>query len=252
VGDIPVTTRNTKGTPLITLLPPSVQTEVGADAIATYLLKPTDPPLPDLVLFTQQGRIKRISLSEFDKMSSRGITAIKVKDDDALLQVCPAYDGDQVVAATSAGRLIRFPMNDDQMPVMGRTAQGNLVMRLSKHETFVGGVVTSASDAEILLVTAQGYAKRMLAMSLKLGTRGSIGSQAMPFHSKTDYLSALIPAQGDSPLTVFSQGDRIVEKSPTALPLQGREDMGNRWLKLVAKDKVATVAIANLTLASDA
>ncbi|NEQ95808.1 MAG: DNA gyrase subunit A [Cyanothece sp. SIO2G6] len=250
VNHIPVTTRHTKGTPLITLLPPAVQADMGADAIATYLPKPKDGPLPDLLLLTQQGRIKRIPLSEFDKMSNRGITALKVKDDDVLAQVWLAHEGDQVVAATSAGRLIRFPVDDDQMPIMGRTAQGNLVMRLSKHETFVGGVVTSSNDAEILLVTAQGYAKRMLAMSLKLGTRGSIGSQAIAFHNKTDRLTALTLVPDNMPLTVFSHGDRMTQKSPIAAPLQGRDDRGNRWLKLPSKDTVWKVAIADLPLSS--
>ncbi|MGK7888215.1 MAG: DNA gyrase subunit A, partial [Leptolyngbyaceae cyanobacterium] len=248
VNNIPVTTRNTKGTPLITLLPLSAQGEMKAEAIATYLLKPTESPLPDLVLLTQQGRIKRIALSEFSKMSSRGITVLKLKEDDTLIQAIPAHEGDQVVVATSAGRLMRFPIDEEQMPLMGRTAQGNLALRLSKNETFVGGAITRASDAEILLVTAQGYAKRMLAMSLKLGTRGSIGSQVMPFHNKTDRLAVITLVPRDQPLIVFSKGDRLIQHQPTAAPLQGRDDRGQRWLKLPPKDTVVKVAIANLPL----
>ena len=194
-----------------------------------------------MILLTRQGRIKRLALNEFEKMTSRGITAIKIKDGDELLQVMLGEEGDQVLAATSGGRLIRFSINDEQVPYMGRTAQGNMVMRLSKRETFLGGVITTPDDAEVLLVTAQGYAKRMLTISLKLGTRGGIGVQCIHFQSKTDSLAAISLMSANSPMMVFTEGDRLAQLSAANVPIQARDDNGKRWLKVPKKDAIVRV-----------
>lgn len=243
VSEIPQTSRNSRGIPVITLLPPSVSAELGANAIAAHVLKPMAESLPDVILLTRQGRIKRLALSEFEKMTSRGITAIKIKDGDELLQVMFGEEGDQVLAATSGGRLIRFSINDEQVPLMGRTAQGNMVMRLSKRETFLGGVITTPDDAEVLLVTAQGYAKRMLTISLKLGARGGIGVQCIHFQTKTDSLAAISLISSNSPMMVFTQGDRLAQLSTANIPIQARDDNGKRWLKVPKKDAIVRVAM---------
>ena len=243
VSEIPQTTRNSRGIPVITLLPPSVSADLGANAIAAHVLKPMTEPLPDVILLTRQGRIKRLALSEFEKMTSRGITAIKIKDGDELLQVMFGEEGDQVLAATSGGRLIRFSINDEQVPLMGRTAQGNMVMRLSKRETFLGGVITTPDDAEVLLVTAQGYAKRMLTISLKLGARGGIGVQCIHFQSKTDVLADISLMRSNRPMMVFTEGDRLAQLSAANVPIQSRDDNGKRWLKVPKKDAIVRVAI---------
>ncbi|MEM9214975.1 MAG: DNA gyrase subunit A [Cyanobacteria bacterium P01_F01_bin.150] len=243
VSDIPQTTRNSRGTPIITLFPSSVSAELGAEALVAHVLKPMTDLLPDVILITRQGRIKRLALSEFEKMTSRGITAIKVKDGDELLQVMLAEEGDQVIAATSGGRLIRFSVNDEQMPRMGRTAQGNMVMRLSKRETFLGGVITTPDDAEILLVTAQGYAMRMLTISLKLGARGGIGVQCIHFQAKSDSLAAISLVRVNSQMLIFTKGDRLAQLSADKVPVQARNDNGKRWLKVPKKDAIVKVTI---------
>ena len=248
VSEIPQTTRNSRGTPVITLLPPSVSGELGPNAIAAHVLKPMTDSLPDVILLTRQGRIKRLAMSEFEKMTSRGITAIKIKDGDELLQVMFAEEGDQVIAATSGGRLIRFSVNDEQVPRMGRTAQGNMTMRLSKRETFLGGVIATPDDAEILMVTAQGSAKRMLTISLKLGARGGIGVQSIHFRTKSDSLAAISLMRSNSPMIVFTDGDRLAQASADKVPVQARDDNGKRWLKVPKKDSIVRVAIASETL----
>ncbi|MDV7399435.1 DNA gyrase C-terminal beta-propeller domain-containing protein, partial [Arthrospira platensis SPKY1] len=81
-----------------------------------------------------------------------------------------AATGDQVVLATSGGRLLRLDINSEQIPVMGRTAQGSVATRLRKNEQLVGCITLSSTgelnNQFILLVSEQGYFKRISLQSL--------------------------------------------------------------------------------------
>ncbi|MDJ1175052.1 DNA gyrase C-terminal beta-propeller domain-containing protein [Roseofilum capinflatum] len=54
--------------------------------------------------------------------------------------------------ATSGGRILRLDLNSEQVPVLGRTAQGYQALRLRKQEQLVGCVVARPQD-QILLVS---------------------------------------------------------------------------------------------------
>ncbi|MCW9683293.1 DNA topoisomerase 4 subunit A, partial [Dolichospermum planctonicum UHCC 0167] len=75
VGDIPVTTgRAARGTPLITMLTNTAQGNT--EGVISRFLLPEKPETQEMVLLTKEGRIKRLSLSEFVNLSRRGITIL--------------------------------------------------------------------------------------------------------------------------------------------------------------------------------
>ena len=108
--------RNSRGTPLITLLPNSVQGD--PNIIATQLLISEQTKATDLLLLTKRGRIKRVPVSEIINLSNRGLTLVKLQDGDELLSVNLSQPGEFVILATSAGRLLRVEVNDEQLPMM--------------------------------------------------------------------------------------------------------------------------------------
>lgn len=91
-----------RGTPLITLLPNSVQGD--PNIIATQLLLSDQTNATDLVLLTKRGRIKRISVEQISNLSNRGLTVVKLKDGDELLSVNLTKPGEFVILATSGDR----------------------------------------------------------------------------------------------------------------------------------------------------
>ncbi len=249
VGDIPPTPRNSKGTPLVTLLPPSVQGD--PEAIATQFVQALEPDASGLVILTRRGRIKRLPLSEFANLTGRGLTALKLRENDDVLFVSRVREGDHLVLATSGGRMLRFEVNDDQLPTLGRTAQGQAALRLSKKEELVGCAPLCQDSDELLVLTAQGYAKRMSSQVLKLSNRGDIGIQAMRFSSKTDSLAGIVPALSGALVTVVTDADRVAQIPVATAPLRGKEEGGDRFVKLERKEIVATVAIASWHSASN-
>ena len=131
IGDIPQTQRQSKGTPLVSLLPGSFD----PDSLVTQIVLSESALARDLILLTHEGRIKRTPLAEFQNLTGRGLTALKLKAGDELRYVLIAEPGDQLILGTSGGRLLRFEINDEQTPIMGRAAQGPKAIRLRRQES---------------------------------------------------------------------------------------------------------------------
>jgi DNA gyrase subunit A len=238
IAAIQTTARQSKGTPLVTLLPATAQTD--PETIVSQLILPSAPEDLeglDLVLLTREGRIKRMPLSEFTNLTARGITALKLKENDELRFVRLTQAGEQLILATSAGRLLRLEVNDEQIPLMGRSAQGQQAMRLHKNEQLVD-CITALQEDDLLLMTAQGDAKRIPVSTLKLMSRGGLGVQAIHFSSRSDTLAAVGLALPNGEVTVLTSDDRLAKLPIDKVPLLKRSDAGAPVLKLSKSEKV--------------
>ncbi|MDZ8028622.1 MAG: DNA gyrase subunit A [Nostoc sp. DedQUE11] len=240
VGEIPQTTgRSPRGTPLITMLSNTAQ---GAqeDVVSRFLL-PENLETNQMVLLTKQGRIKRLSLEEFTNLTRRGITILKLKDDDQLSFTQFTIPGEHLILASSGGRVLRFAVNDEQLPIMGRTAMGLQAFRLLRNQQMVGCVNVSKDD-QLLLVTQEGYAKRMVASQLRGANRGDLGTQALKFTSKTDNLAAMVKAIASREVALVTNKDRVVRIPVEAIPILGRDVKGESIIQLNRDEKIITVA----------
>ncbi len=254
VGEIPPTTgRSPRGKPLITMLSSTAQ---GAqEAVVSRFLLPENLETEQMILLTKQGRIKRLSLEEFTNLTRRGITILKLKDDDELSFTQFATPGEHLILASSGGRLLRFAVNDEQLPIMGRTAMGLQAFRLLKNQQMVG-CVTVGKDDQLLLVTQEGYAKRMAASQLRAANRGDLGTQALKFASKTDNLAGMViamPSLRDATRTagyanasgevaLVTNKERVVRIPVETVPLLGKDVKGESILQLNRDEKIITVA----------
>jgi DNA gyrase subunit A len=240
VGDIPPTTgRSPRGKPLITMLSSTAQGS--QEAVINRFVVPENAETSQMILLTKQARIKRLSLGEFTNLTRRGITILKLKDDDELLFTQFATPGEHLIVASSGGRLLRFPVNDEQLPIMGRTAVGLQALRLLKHQQMVG-CVTFAKDSNLLLVTQEGYAKRIPVKDFKLANRGDLGTQALKFKSKTDNLAGMVMAIAQTEVALVTNRERVVRLSVETVPLLGRDATGESVLQLNRDEKIITVA----------
>lgn len=244
VADIPQATgRTAKGVPLVTLLPASAQAD--RNTIVGSFLLPDDLEANDLLLLTHQGRIKRLPMSDFADLTGRGLTALKLKEDDQLAFVRLVEPDDQVVVASSGGRLLRLEINDEQLPMMSRTAQGNLAMRLRKQEKLVGCTTIYADDT-LLLVSEQGYAKRVSIDELRLCKPGELGTQAFQFHTKSDTLVGMVSAPSEAEAMVLTTTNRVARLLIDKIVLKGRDEKGDRLFKLDAQERIANITLLNL------
>ncbi|OCQ96862.1 DNA gyrase subunit A [Nostoc sp. MBR 210] len=238
VGDIPLTTgRSPRGTPLITTLTTTAQGS--QEPVVSRFLLPADFDSKQMILLTKQGRIKRLSLAEFTNLTRRGITIVKLKDDDELLFTQFTTTGEHLILASSGGRLLRFAVNDEQLTVMGRTAMGLQAFRLLRNQQMVG-CATVGKDDQLLLVTQQGYAKRMPASQLRAANRGDLGTQALKFANKTDNLASMVKATTPE-VALITNKERVVRLTVDTVPILNRDTIGESILQLNRDEKIIAV-----------
>lgn len=244
VGEIPpptATGRESKGIPLVRLLPTSAQITPEALA-AQFVVSDYLDSSRALILLTQQGRIKRLPLLELANITGRGLTVIKLQPDDHLKFACLAASGEELVLATTAGRLLRFQVNDQSLPLMGRSAQGNMGIRVGKEEFLVGCAIVD-DNSNLLLVSQEGYCKRLPVTLLRQALRGNIGTQVMHFASKTDALAGLVRADGLSEVIVVTSSERFLPLQVDVVPIMGKGETGERAISLSPHEKVVSLVI---------
>jgi DNA gyrase subunit A len=239
VGDIPlITGRSPKGRPLITMLSNTAQGT--QEAVINRFVLPENSATTQMILLTKQGRIKRLSLEELANLTRRGVTIVKLKDDDELLFTQFTTTGKHLIVASSSGRLLKFPVNDEQLPVMGRTAMGLQALRMLKHQQMVGCVTVNGQE-DLLLVTQEGYAKRIPVSQLRSADRGDLGTQYLKFTNKTDNLAGIVAAIASAEVALLTNKERVVRIPVETVPLLNRDSKGESILQLNRDEKVITI-----------
>jgi DNA gyrase subunit A len=235
VRDIPSGDR--RGTPLVTLLPDTAQSEI----LVNQLIAPSSEGVAQsLVLLTQQGRIKRVAVSDLSDITARGLNVCKLKDQDQMIWAALVPPDAEVVIATSSGRLLRF--TGEEIPLMGRSTLGQAALRLRLKETIVGGVVVQPYD-NLLLVSQKGYGKRMPVGAARPSRLGDIGTPSFQFALKTDALAAIAPAPPDSEVTFVTNQNRAAILAIDEIPIWGKEGTGKALLTLTSGEVINLVLV---------
>lgn len=239
VGQIPLQSR---GTSLVSLLPQHSHRRT-TDLVSQFILSDYQPDR-QIVTLTKTGRMKRLPLSEFANIKSRGLSTVKFKDDDdQLLSAHITQAGEQLLLATAAGRILRLEVNDQQLPILGRTAVGYQAIHLHKQDQLVGCAAVRQKDS-FLVVTRQGYAKRMLVNLLPPpSTRGDMGSEALQFTNPTDSLAAITPLNEDSLAIVLTNTERLWQFPTASIGFWNTDGPGDRLLQL-RRDEILTTVLS--------
>ena len=235
MDDIPGDMESTSTT-AVSLLSQAAQRD--ATTTVAHFFLPKDTSNLDLIMLTEKGLIKRLKASELDALGNRGLVLVKLKEKDRLKYFCFAREDEEVAIATTGGRILRLPIDDMQIPVMGRNAQGNQVMRLRVKEKIVGCCAVSDNDS-LILISQLGYGKAIPIAELRLAKRGDIGTQAIQFTSKEDLLAGLISLDSRENITLTTNSDRRLVFPVQNLESSGKNSTGEKIGKL-QQDEVIT------------
>ena len=239
VRDIPPAAGRKNGTALINLLPEAVRSET----VVAHLMLPNALENLNLIMLTQQGKIKRLPVSELTNLTARGTTLMKFKDDDQLQFVSLGKTGENLILGTSNGRILRFEVNDEQLPIMGRTAQGTQASRL-RREHLIGCAVLAAED-NLLLVSEQGYGKRLPVSAIRRGNRGDIGTSALQFKTASDRLLGMIPQSTAEEVMLVTSDEQVISLRLDAVKLLGKDGTGSQIVKLKTEERILAVATSS-------
>ncbi|BAU66741.1 DNA topoisomerase (ATP-hydrolyzing) [Stanieria sp. NIES-3757] len=211
-----------------------------ANSTVAHFFLPTEAKNLDLILVTEKGIIKRLPISELTNLGNRGLVLIKLKEQDRLKYVSFTKEDQEVAIATTGGRILRLPVNDQQIPILGRNAQGNQALKLRYGEAIVG-CVTLTSEDNLLLVTQSGYGKCIPVTALRLASRGDIGTQAIQFSNKTDNLAGMILAQPHQSIMLNTNNEQKLLIAIDEINLLGTDGAGNKLVKLQPQEVVTEI-----------
>ena len=224
--------------PAVELLSAAAQRD--ANGSVAHFFLPENHSEFDLVMLTEKGIIKRLDAKELDALGNRGLVLVKLKEKDLLKYFFFAKEGQEIVIATTGGRILRLPVDDMQIPLMGRNAQGNRVMRLRLKEDLAGSSIVSF-QTEIAVISQLGYGKRIRVDSLRLGNRGDIGTQAFQFTTKEDRVAGIISTQDRENIILTTSINRRLVLPVKSLKLADKSSAGEAIGKLKADEIITGV-----------
>lgn len=187
---------------------------------------------------TRLGQVKRTRLGEFSAAKTGGVIAARLRDGDAILDVALTGGDNEILLVTRAGRGIRF--QEDQVPPMGRLAQGVKGIALRDGDEVIG-LVAVKRQASVLLVTERGTAARTSVSDFPLRKRGGLGVAAMSFDAESERVAGALEALDDDKVMLVSATGALLALPVENVKLQRRNARGRRVASIGRADRIESV-----------
>ncbi|MBY0359291.1 MAG: DNA gyrase subunit A [Candidatus Obscuribacterales bacterium] len=236
VMDIPESSRSARGLAIVNLIP------ITQDETVTTVMSVSEQDLKQdayFVMLTLQGHIKKVQFDEFANIRRSGIIAITLTDGDQLGWVRRSNGKCDVILGTSDGMCIRY--SEEELRPLGRTARGVRAITLREGDKIVGfDVIAPSSELSILIVTNDGYGKRVEIDEFRQQGRGGMGIIGTKFKKPDSKMACLRIVEPGNEVMIATQSGIIVRQQTDAISSQGRMATGVR-LQQLKDDKVVSV-----------
>ena len=241
VFEIPEGSKNSKGRAIQNLINIEQDDRVKA-FICTQDLKDEDYVNNHYVIMaTKMGQVKKTSLEQYSRPRSNGINAITIKEDDELLEAKLTNGNSQIMLAVKSGKAIRF--EEGKTRPMGRNASGVRGIRLKDNKDEVVGMISvNDMDANILVVSENGYGKRSSLEDYRLTNRGGKGVKTISITEKTGKLVTLKSVSDSDDLMIINKSGIAIRMQVEDLRVMGRATQGVKVISLKDGDSIAAVA----------
>ena len=181
-----------------------------------------------LGLLSSDGRFKRLPLADVLDLSGRATSVVKLKEGVQLNTAVICREHQDLLLVSDIGRMLRLPINEDVLPLMGRLAQGPMTMRLLPGEDLVGALCPT--EPTVLLVSKQGHLARIDLTSIRPSQRGDLGSMAIQLTGDADRITGLVEANGL--IGMVSTEQRHGRIDPTTLEITNSGDAFSNQIEL--------------------
>ena len=234
--EIPEFGRQSKGLPIINLL------SLDKDEKITSLLKieNDNDEYKYLVFATKFGLVKRTDISEFNNIRNNGKKAITLKDDDELISVKKTTGQNEILMASSNGRMVRF--NENSIRIMGRSASGVRGINLGNEILINMDVVVE--NQEVLVITKNGFGKKTPIEEYRITNRGGKGVKTVNITEKTGCIVSfeIITSNDEDVMLVTNEGI-IIRIDANQISTMSRVTQGVKLINLKDNQFVSTVTV---------
>jgi DNA gyrase subunit A len=235
VFEIPEGGRTTKGKSINNLI-----TKDPNEEIASFIAVKDFDDKHFVFMFSEQGLVKKVVLSEFSNPRRSGIVAANLKKGDQLTDVKLTDGGQDIVIGTYNGLAIRF--NEDEIRPMGRSAAGVRGIRLRKGDRVIGAVNLQRKGTTILVATHKGFGKRSETSEYRISHRGGKGIFTVKTSEKTGKMVAIKEVVNTDDIVIVTSDGMIIRQHASDIRVAGRNTQGVRLIRLKEGDTIADVA----------
>ncbi|MFB6170526.1 MAG: DNA gyrase subunit A [Haloarculaceae archaeon] len=189
-------------------------------------------------MLTRGGYVKRTAVPEFENVHSGGIRAVRLEEDDSLVDVeVTTGDGDLLVA-TRNGKTIRF--DETEARPMGRSARGVNGVKLVGDDEAVGLVAVHPDDDRALLtVTENGYGKRTPLDQYRPQSRYGQGLVDIKTGDRNGPVVSTAAVHEADGLVIMSEAGQIMRTRAGEVSQVGRNTKGVKVMDVDSDDRIA-------------
>ena len=231
----PDTSRNTRGVPVVNVIPLSGEEQVEA----IIGVKSLEQPDLYLVMATQQGSVKRTALNAISNIRRAGLIIFNLRDKDMLVTARLAQESDDVMMVTEQGMSIRFPVEDVKPRL--RAAGGVRGMMLSKRDRIVSMDMV-IPDSKLLVISKNGYGKLTYLKSYPSQGRSGLGVKTMSVTKRTGKVAAAEVIADSDEVYVVSEQAQVIRTNLSEIRSTGRATQGVRIFNPKEGDAVASIS----------
>ncbi|MEQ8841542.1 MAG: DNA gyrase subunit A [Acidimicrobiales bacterium] len=236
---VPVASRQARGTAIVNLLPLQDDEQIQA------IIDTRDYETNRYLFFaTAKGRVKKTRFNAYDSSLRAGLIAIKLNDDDELVEVIPTNGNFDILLSSRFGQTIRF--KEEQVREMGRNAAGVIGLKFKKTGDAVVACDIAREGSTLLHITTKGYGKRTPVDDYPAKGRGGMGVVGIKItEDKGSVVGTLMVDDDDEILAMTSAG--VLIRTPVEnISQQGRTASGVRVMSPDADDSVASIALVTV------
>ena len=241
VYELPEGSRTSKGRALVNVLPLRDRERVMA-------VKPTRDFSEGkyLVFATAKGQVKKTEFTAYNTpIRADGIIAIKVRDGDELVQVRLTSGDDDLLLVSKSGHASRF--SEKAVRPMGRDTSGvrgmNVAGKIGREANRVLAMDVARDDAELFVVTENGYGKRTAIPEYPVKGRGTKGVLTAKLTPKKGGLAGALIVREHQDLLFISENGMVQRTQAGGISQMGRATQGVRVMNLRDDDRVSAVAL---------
>jgi DNA gyrase subunit A len=238
--EIPDSSRTARGTPVVNL----IEIDPNGELITAVVSTP-NYDMDYMVLATRQGEIKKTPLHDFESVRRSGLIAMNLEPGDELVFARLAGEKDEVVLVSRQGKAIRFAVSE--LRSASRASGGVRGMRLAGTDDEVVAMEIVSPDAMLLTVSETGLGKRT---SFEEYPKHSRGGQGVLTHNVTARTGAIADARAvtdGQELIIVSQSGIVMRTTVESIARVGRSAQGVHVMNIGAGDRVACIAVIDLS-----
>lgn len=185
-----------------------------------------------ILFVTKQGLIKKSKTSEYNTRAKKGQVAIKLKDDDIIVNVfLSSNEKDKIMIASNSGYAVFYDHSD--IAAIGRASQGVKAIKLKSTEFVVAATLVkdSISYQGILSITSTGKGKMSEVKEYSETSRAVKGSLVQKLDDEEELTTIYAIPEGQDKVFVMAN-NKAVNLTIKEIPVQGKLTCGVRIIDI--------------------